>query len=196
MIWPGFLAQRLRLPAPLRQLRQNTRGVSAVEFALIVPVMVLVYFACIELSLMMRTDRKVTAAASSLGDLTARLSVVTNNDFKELYAAANVMLQPNGAASARMRLTSVVDNGDGVKRVAWSAGHNIAAHPVGAVISVPNGIVPTPGSVVIAEVQYNHRGVTGIINSSKTLSDVFYLRPRRVASISLAAGTQTSSFGP
>ena len=60
----------------IQGLHYNEQGVSAVEFAIIAPVMVLIYFGCIELSFLMRMDRRVTSTSASLGDLTARLATV------------------------------------------------------------------------------------------------------------------------
>jgi Flp pilus assembly protein TadG len=68
----------------MRGLRYNEAGVSAVEFALIAPVMVLIYLGCIELSFLMRVDRRVTSTSAALGDLTARLSSVTDADMNEI----------------------------------------------------------------------------------------------------------------
>ena len=42
----------------IQGLHYNEKGVSAVEFALIAPLMVLIYFGCIELSFLMRMDRR------------------------------------------------------------------------------------------------------------------------------------------
>lgn len=176
----------------------NEKGVSAVEFALIAPVLVLVYFGCIELSLLMRADRRVTATAASLGDLTARLISVSDQDMQELYNAANVMMQPYSANVARMRITSVVDNGDGQTRVAWSDGFNIDPYTANTTITVPAGLVPSPGSVIVSEVEYDYESRVGfVLDASRTVKDVFYLRPRRVTSIPRVKDNDDSTgFGP
>ena len=57
-----FSLSRLRA----RKLSQSEDGISAVEFALIAPLMALIYFGCIELSVMMTLDRKVTGATAAL----------------------------------------------------------------------------------------------------------------------------------
>lgn len=176
----------------------NEKGVSAVEFALIAPVLVLVYFGCIELSLLMRADRRVTATAASLGDLTARLISVSDQDMQELYNAANVMMQPYSANVARMRITSVVDNGDGQTRVAWSDGFNIDPYTANTTITVPAGLVPSPGSVIVSEVEFDYESRVGfVLDASRTVKDVFYLRPRRVTSIPRVKDNDDSTgFGP
>lgn len=179
-------------------IMRNESGVSAVEFAIIAPLILLIYFGCIELSLLMRADRKVTATASVLGDLTARLSTVTDADMRELYSASSVMMQPYGASTARLRITSIVDNGDGQKRVAWSDGHNMVPRIVGTTVVVPDGIVPQPGSVIMTEVEYDYSsGIGFVLSGNKTLSDKFYLRPRRVNIIERStSGSGPPAFGP
>lgn len=182
----------------VKGLWYNEKGVSAVEFALIAPVLVLIYFGCIELSLLMRADRRVTATAASLGDLTARLITVSDQDMQELFNAARVMMQPYSAEVARMRITSVVDNGDGQTRVAWSDGYNIDSYTENANITVPEGLVPSPGSVIVAEVEFDYESRVGfVLDTSRTVKDVFYLRPRRVMSIPrVKDGNPATGFGP
>jgi Flp pilus assembly protein TadG len=178
----------------VRGLRYDERGVSAVEFALIAPVLVLIYLGCIELSMMMRADRRVTSTSAALGDLTARLTTVTNEDMEEMFAAATVMMQPYDAETARMRITSLVDNGDGSPTVAWSEGHNFEGYAVGSTLTVPAGVVPSPGSVIIAEVEFDYEGTFAVaFENERTLSDKFYLRPRRVTNIPRDG---SGGFGP
>ncbi len=180
----------------MRGLRYNEQGVSAVEFALIAPVMVLIYLGAMEVSLLMRADRRVTSTSATLGDLTARLSTVTDADMQEMFAAAEVMMQPYNAGQARMRISSIVDSGDGNPKVAWSDAYNETAYSKGATVTVPAGMIPTPGSMILAEVDYDYTSTFGyVLSTSKTLSDKFYLRPRRVSEItrvSLGGG----AFGP
>lgn len=155
-------------------------GVSAVEFALIAPLMLLIYFACIELSFMMMLDRKVTTSTSTLGDLTARASVITNDDLDDIFEATRMIFQPNDVVLARMRVSSLYDDGGTVK-VAWSDGQNMTAYIVDQTITVPANLVPAGGSVIFAEIEYDYNSVLGyFFTSTKTLKDKFYLRPRRV----------------
>lgn len=176
----------------------NEKGISAVEFALIAPIMVLIYFGCIELSLLMRADRRVTATASSLGDLTARLVTVSDTDMQELFNAATVTMQPYSANNARMRITSVVDSGDGQTRVDWSDAFNMTPYTANALITVPVGLVPSPGSVIVAEVEFAYESdLAFVLDGSRTLKDVFYLRPRRVTQIGRSVdGNPATGFGP
>ena len=114
---------------------------------------------------------------------------------RELYNAAAVLMQPHPAADARMRITSVVDNGDGQKRVAWSEAYNIEPRAINSLVTVPDGIIPSPGSIIMTEVEYDYQSSIGfIINQPMTMKDQFYLRPRRVHVID-RVGT-SGAFGP
>jgi len=180
-------------------MARHEKGVSAVEFALIAPLMVLIYFGCIELSFLMRMDRRVTSTSSSLGDLTARLATVTDDDMAEMFAAAKVMMQPYDAEAGSMRISSIVDDGDGVTKVAWSDAYAMTPLSEGSVVTVPDGIIPSPGSAIVAEVQFNYQSPFGyVLKLERTVSDKFYLRPRRVTEISRThkPDGDGTSFGP
>ena len=61
----------------LRRLIADRRGVSAVEFALVAPILVLLYFGLVELSQAATADRRLAHATSAVGDLVAQASSVT-----------------------------------------------------------------------------------------------------------------------
>ena len=183
----------------IRGLRYNEQGISAVEFALISPLLIILYLGSIELSLLMEVDRRVAQTSASLGDLTARLSTVTDTDMTEMFAAAQIMMQPYNADEAGMRISSIVDDGDGHPKVAWSDAHGLTPLSVGETVDLPDGIMPSPGSIIMAEVTYDYDSQFGyILSTTKTVSDKFYLRPRRVSEIARisTAGDGDNPFGP
>lgn len=164
----------------IRGIVRAKDGISAVEFALIAPLMMLIYFGCIELSFMMMLDRKVTTATAALGDLTARAATITNDDLTDIFEATRMIFQPKDITQARMRVTSVYDD-NGVAKVAWSDGRNLSPYTVEQVLQVPANIVPSGGSVIFAEIEYDYNSAFGyMFSAKKTLTDQFYLRPRRV----------------
>ncbi|WP_300377085.1 TadE/TadG family type IV pilus assembly protein [Henriciella sp.] len=169
--------------ARFRQYCADKSGISAVEFALIAPLMLLIYFACIELSFMMLLDRKVTSASSSMGDLVARAATIKDEDLEDIFQASRMILEPNPLEDARMRVSSLYDD-DGTIRVAWSDGLHLEEYEEDKVIEVPENLVPEDGSVVYAEVEYDYESTLGyFFTTKKTLRDEFYLRPRRVSHV-------------
>ncbi|OYX04897.1 MAG: hypothetical protein B7Z15_17290 [Rhizobiales bacterium 32-66-8] len=55
-----------------RRLRAAEAGVAAVEFALILPIMLLVYIGTVEASVLISMDRKIQSVSGAVGDLVAR----------------------------------------------------------------------------------------------------------------------------
>ncbi|MEM9937338.1 MAG: TadE/TadG family type IV pilus assembly protein [Pseudomonadota bacterium] len=158
-------------------------GISAVEFALIAPVMMLFYFGSIELSFMMTLDRKVTSTAGALGDLVARADSIDNAEMIDIFDASRTILEPYPADVARMRVSSLVRE-DGTVTVAWSDGLNLTALPVGQQVTVPSGLVSDGDSLILAEVEYDYESFLGYFyTEKKKLSDEFYLRPRRTNTV-------------
>lgn len=181
----------------VRGIRYNEDGVSAVEFALIAPVLVIIYLGCIELSFLMRVDRRVTTTSASLGDLTARLASVDNKDMAEMFQAARLLMQPYDVNKAKMRISSIQATAAGVTTVVWSDGYNMSSYAPGTPVTVPSGIVTPGGSVILAEVVYEYESQFGsIVKNKQNISDSFYLRPRRVNSIPRTPTGGGPGFGP
>jgi Flp pilus assembly protein TadG len=174
---------RLRPKTKIRKFLRAESGISAVEFALIAPLMAMIYFGCIELSLMMTLDRKVTGATAALGDLTSRSSTITNNDLTDIFEATRMVMQPNDMTGARIRVSSLYEDSGQVK-VAWSDGCNMTPFSDDQVMTIPNNLIPTDGTIILAEIEYDYQsGIGYFFSSSKELTDKFYLRPRRVDAI-------------
>jgi len=174
----------------LGRLSRDKKGVSAVEFALIAPVLVCFYFGCIEISTMLITDRKVTSTAASVGDLVARLPSIDTTEMNNVFNSTVINMAPNDFTDTRIRVTSIQYASDGVTPVVgWSRStSNWTAHANGNIMTVPTGIIPTGGSVVLTEVEFDYSSITGLYDPntgflfdvSRTMTDSYYARPRRV----------------
>src|SRR5262245_44457481 len=70
----------LQLRRRLQRLAHDQRGVSAVEFAMLLPLMLTLYLGAVEISQAVAVDRKVTLAARSVADLVAQVTTVNNAD--------------------------------------------------------------------------------------------------------------------
>ena len=180
-----------------KALKKDQDGVSAIEFALIAPVMVLLYFGGIELSFLLEADRRVTTVTATIGDLTSRAESLDTDDVADIFAASNQLILPYDPNITQLRISSLVADENGAITVDWSDGCRTIARPPGSTVpDLPNGIVPDSGSVIMAEVSYNYQSsiqylpVTQNIN----LEDRFFLRPRRTNII--ARDISTGSLPP
>lgn len=168
----------------LSGFRRDASGVSAVEFALILPAMVAMFFGIGELTSYMQAHNRMTTVASTVADLVAQDTSITNAEMQNIFNCAEAIMQPFPAANGWVRVTSVVANAQGATTVAWSSGQRIAARGVGSPITVPGGIVPPNQSVIFAEVSQTYTSTFGMfLTDGVTATDRFYARPRRSVTV-------------
>ena len=173
----------------LTALAHDTRGVSAVEFALILPIMIIMYIGAVEFSHALTVDRRVTAVASAASDLVAQTDEITSNEVQDIFTASTSIMSPYTAAPISIVLTSVVADENNDTTVAWSCALNGAAHSTGSSYTLPGGLTQAFSSVIVAEVSYSYQPpighyMTGGINMTET----FYLRPRRSLTVEWQGG--------
>ena len=169
---------RFHRPRRLRDLLADRSGLSAIEFALILPFMVTLYLGGTELSHMMTVDRKVTSAASAVGDLVAQTAVVNRSEMDNIYDAAGTILNPYDPSALTMVVSSVEVTNRGDK-VLWSDALHTAPRARNSTVALPEGVRIEGTTLILAEVEYTY---TPTLGSSLTepllLRDTFYMRPR------------------
>jgi Flp pilus assembly protein TadG len=167
-----------------RKLWKDSSGVSSVEFALIAPIMILLFLGMVEISDGLTAKRKVTASTSTVADLIGRAKTITDADVLNVYEAASAILEPYNTTNVEIRITSVNIQLDGTPIVGWSDALNTAADNPGDKFVLPTGIAQPGGSVIVAKVSYTHSGVIGsIVSTPKTYADTFFIQPRRTLQI-------------
>lgn len=164
----------------LTRFGRDETGVSAIEFGLIAPFLIALYLGSVQLTLALTADRKVTAAASAIGDLVAQDDFVTNGELTDIFAAGDAILQPFPAAGFDVRVTSVRMNSDSEIYVDWSEGRGLAPHPQDARLDIPDGILAPNNSVILVEAEYLYETPFRELEfGTLVLTDSVYLRPRR-----------------
>lgn len=167
----------------LGELAGDRRGVSAVEFALIAPVMILLYMGLAEITLAMMAERRASHAASAIGDLVAQDTQVTAAEVGDVFTVASAIVYPFPTASLKMRLTSVKADANGVPKVVWSQvkGTGITKLTVGSTVSgMPADFLDDNESTIMAEVLYGYKTpLEQVLPRTLNFNEKFYLRPRK-----------------
>ena len=96
-------------------MRGDTRGVALVEFALILPVMLLLYLGGVQLQDGIACNRKVTIATRAAADLIAQntTGIMSAAEIQDNLVAAAQVLQPYAADKARFRITEIATEAHG-----------------------------------------------------------------------------------
>lgn len=168
----------------IRKFRCSQDGVAAIEFALIIPLMLTSFFGVSEIANYILAARKVSNVASSAADLVAQDTLITTPEMNDIMGALDVIMHPFNTSNATIRITCVAANATtGATTVAWSDARHIAPRPVNSAISIPN-IVPKGQSVIMAEVSFRYQTLFGqYLTDGMTVSDTFYLKPRRSTTV-------------
>lgn len=169
------------LPPLLRRLAFDRRGVSAVEFALIAPIMIGFYFGLAEICQGYMADRRASHAASMVGDLVAQADAVTGGEINDIFEIGAIIMRPFPADELELRVSSVTRGSDGVARVDWSRADGMTARPANEVVTVPDGLIANGESLILAEAAYDYDSPADYLIPGMTrFSHTFYLRPRSV----------------
>src|SRR5690242_20114501 len=87
----GFLT---RLSHRITSLRHDQRGASAVEFAMLLPLMLTLYLGAVEVSSAVSIHRKVTLTARATADLASQVTGINNADMTNMLNAAKAVIAP------------------------------------------------------------------------------------------------------
>jgi Flp pilus assembly protein TadG len=179
----------LSRPAPrpglFRRLRGDRRGVSAVKFAMLAPVIISLYFGLAEVCQGFMAQKRAGHAAAMVGDLVAQRDVITSDEIDDAFEIGDLIMKPFPSTTLSIRVSSVTRGNDDVNRVDWSRGSGMAARATGTTVILPAGLVERGQSVVFAESTYDYDSPVDYLMPTITrYSHSFYLRPRLVDRIS------------
>ena len=140
-----------------RRFGRNREGAAAVEFVVILPVMIAAYVGMVNVAEVVMISRKVTQLTSSLSDLTARLRTVPTSEIDNIFNAAETILLPYDIENADMLIASIVIDANRVARVCWANAYPKTRTPPGrgSAITVPESFRVANTSVIMARASYS-----------------------------------------
>jgi Flp pilus assembly protein TadG len=192
-----------RIAARLLGRVRNDSGIAAVEFSLILPILVLLWIGGVEVTEALSVDRRINNLASSIGDLVARSKQISEAEMtkifdlgpKAMYPSCDIAGKPTCASRGlSMRITAV--NMDGANpangSVAWSRASGFTKYTT-ADNNKMNTLVPQAlrvqnTQVIMAEVEYYYKPAIGYVitgSAGKKLTDVMFFVPRLSTQVQL-----------
>ena len=165
----------------VRRFGRDRRGISAVEFALLAPIMIAFYFCLCELCQGYMSQKRLSHTASSVADLVAQTDTVTKSQLDDIIAIGALVMKPFDATSLTTRISSVTRNASGVAKVDWSYAKGITPRAkTSTVTTIPADIIANGETLVMAETTYDYTSpIKYLLPNVTKFSSVFYLRPRK-----------------
>ncbi len=194
-----------RLQTLVRRYTGNQDGMAAIEFAMIAPILALMFIGAVELSQAITVDRRVTQVASSTADLIARAEKqISQTEITDIMKVGGYIMKPYSEAPVQIIVRNVTSSPTNatVAKQSWSCTYQGTGQTQTCACSstnytLPGNLVSTNDSVVIAEVTYAYKplmfdffmkkstGGTG--SGTYTLTEKTYLKPRGQAAMLLQA---------
>ena len=189
-------------------LLHDRSGIAATEFAVIVPIMLVMFFGTVEFSSAVAVDRKVTLTARTLSDLTSQSAVTINDNYlTNVFTASIGIMWPYDPTPTTATLSEIYVDSTGKAKIQWSRAATIAtvsgstqatlivsARKAGDDVTsiVPAALVVKQTYLIFSEVGYLYKPTIGYVMAKAGLSldDISYTRPRQIPCI-----TYTNSSG-
>ena len=180
----------------------DCRGIAATEFAVIVPIMLVLFFGTVEFSSGVAVDRKVTLIARTLSDLTSQgpqtspnsvSATIDDTYLTNVFTASMKIMTGYPLVPTKATITEIYVDSNQVAKVQWSKAAVISSEAslqatlvastrnAGDIVTtlVPNKLLVKQTYLILSEVSYLYVPTIGyVMTSAVNLADVAYTRPR------------------
>lgn len=178
------------------RLWRDRKGVAALEFALMAPLLLCMYFVTMEVGQGIETDKKVSRIGSMVADLITQQQSVTKADLDAILAIGEATIQPYGRSKPSVIVTAiqVTDETTPKVKVVWSRKIVNGAFSVDAakdtITTLPNALKVKGAFLIRVQSSLSYKPVvTWAAQSKKTLGllsafdgiqmkETYHLRPR------------------
>ena len=177
-----------------RRLRRDDQAVAAVEFALIVPLLITLYLGSIEAAALFTVDKRVSSISSTVGDLVAQwdpetegtLGTGSGGELTDYMNASTGIMTPYTTSGLTIVVSLVQVKDNGTTKVLWSTANTGSAKTVNQPYTDASiadttemNAVSRGGCVIASEVTYNYLPMLGVvIDTELTLRHTNYFLPR------------------
>lgn len=175
----------------------STRGVAAIEFAMILPVLATLFLATFDAGRATAIYIKVRAATYTLDAITNQYETIAAADMSNIVGAASTVLAPYSSTPVSLTISQIAVNSSSNATVAWSYTQNGTALTAGSSVSdLPTSLMTCgtyPCYLIYSQVKYTYTPLFGLFTSGTiSLSDSLYVTPRSSTCIVYTPQTGTA----
>lgn len=179
------------------RLARDRKGVAALEFALIVPIVIIVYAAGFEIAEAATVYRKLTDTTVQLANVTAQYTSVTTTDVTSIFGASSQIMSPYSTTPLTIVLSEVQANASGKGVVQWSEAYQGGtALTKGSQVAMPSGFQTSNDYYILVQTTYSYTPVIGsAFVSTIPMSNQIFMVPRQSSNIpcTVAGSSPTAS---
>jgi Flp pilus assembly protein TadG len=179
---------RRSLRRMLNRVITDDRGAAAVEFGLILPVLVLLYAVGFEVCEAATVKRKLTDTTVQLANLTSQYTKVAKSDISTIMNASSETMTPFPNSSLGIVLSEISVDGTGKATVTWSQsylnGVAFTGNPITKAPVAPASFATANSSYIVVQSTYAYTPViAGNLVAPMTLTSQSFMLPRNSGAI-------------
>lgn len=172
----GAIGRRLRA---VQRLQRDERGIALIEFALVLPFLVLLFVGGFQLLDAIAAYRKVGKTVRTLADLTTQNTTITPAGADEILNASQQVMSPYTLGAAVMRISQVQTDAVGQATIGWSRALNGTARATGSAVTLPAYLVEANKYYIFSEITYTYTpAIASSLIGTIPLSQTIYMSPR------------------
>jgi Flp pilus assembly protein TadG len=170
---------------PLAGLPGAREGLAAVEFAMLLPVLILGYIGLADAAEAMMAQRRADHIANTIADLTSQSTAVSAANLNDYFSIGALVMAPFPTNTLGQRITCITANSSGVPQVAWSVGSgSLTGLTPGSTVTVPDSLLSAGQTIIEADVSYTYKNqIAWVLPTSLTFNQTAYLRPRQSSTV-------------
>jgi Flp pilus assembly protein TadG len=187
---------RSQLRRLLNRVVKDDRGAAAVEFGLLLPVLVLLYAVGFEVCQAATVKRKLTDTTVQIANLTSQYTKVAKSDISTIMNASSQTMTPFSNSALGIVLSEVNIDSSGNATVCWSEaylnGVAFTGTPITHAPVAPASFATPNSSYIVVQSTYAYTPViAGNLVAPMTLTGQSFMLPRDSASIPCSDCTAT-----
>lgn len=166
-----------------KEWRRNTEAASALEFAMLCPLLLTMLLGISEVGNGIIIDQKAIAASQIVADLIARNSSVTTTQINEAITAGQLAMAPYDTSPMGFDIVSIQYDKNANPTQVWRVTQNMVANNDGINGSIGLGAAGEGSLAVTVEYQYTPLFTSFVIGTTP-MEEISYARGRQSAVIS------------
>ena len=151
--------QLARFHQRLKTIAGNASGVALIEFAMVVPILIVLFIGGFQLMEATSVYRKVTTTARSLSDLSTQYISITDAELDGVLDASAQIMAPYAITNGTYRISLIDVSSTGVSTVAWSKSKNGTALTPNTAYALPAALKMNGVDVIVCDVNYTYQPI-------------------------------------
>lgn len=153
----AFTKGKQRFVALVARFAQDRRGVGAVEFAIIFPILLALYLTSFELTIGYNTYKRASSAAATINDLISKTGSVDKTYLAGMQDVAAAVFAPYSTKDLKLKISGIAIDKQKQAKIAWSWDEkNQRPYAVGSTATVPSRLLIEETFLIHVELSIPH----------------------------------------